>query len=46
LKENGLAIVEHDKRLTLKDSYGDIMKFDERSYGSKLMTYYKPEEVQ
>jgi 16S rRNA (guanine(966)-N(2))-methyltransferase RsmD len=45
LKENGLAIVEHDKRLALKDSYGDIMKFDERSYGSKLMTYYKPEEV-
>ena len=46
LKVNGLAIVEHDKKLTLKDAYGDITKFDERSYGSKLMTYYKPEEVQ
>lgn len=46
LKVNGLAIVEHDKKLTLKYAYGDITKFDERSYGSKLMTYYKPEEVQ
>lgn len=46
LKSNGLAIVEHDKKLILKDMYGDIIKFDERSYGSKLMTYYKPEEVQ
>lgn len=46
IKNNGLAIVEHDKKLILKDTYGDIVIFDERSYGSKLMTYYKPEEVQ
>lgn len=46
LKNNGLVIVEHDNKLILKDTYGDLVKFDERSYGSKLMTYYKPEEVQ
>lgn len=46
LSNNGLIIVEHDNKLILKDVYGGIKKIDERSYGSKLMTYYKPEEVQ
>lgn len=46
LKPYGIVIVEHDKKLILRDEYNRMVKYDERSYGTKLMTYYKLEEVQ
>lgn len=46
LSQNGVIVVEHDKKLDLQGNYGVIVKFDHRIYGNKAMTYYKYKEVQ
>lgn len=46
MSKNAIIVVEHDKKLQLLESYGNIFSFDNRSYGNKIMTYYKCKEVQ
>ena len=38
-------IVEHDKSMLLNNDYGNLEIFDNRSYGSKEMTYYRNRRV-
>ena len=45
LNEDGLIIVEHDKSMLLNNDYGNLEIFDNRSYGSKEMTYYRNRRV-
>lgn len=41
LKENGIVVVEHSKKITLKDSVEFLRKRDSRNYGDKSLTFYK-----
>lgn len=45
LSQNGLLIIEHDERISLKDDYLKITKTDERKYGNNILTFYKCKEV-
>lgn len=44
LSNDGIVIVEHDKSMLLSKNYGNMEMFDNRSYGSKEMTYYRARE--
>ncbi|MCR3957070.1 MAG: 16S rRNA (guanine(966)-N(2))-methyltransferase RsmD [Gudongella sp.] len=45
LSDDGIIIVEHDKAMILNNTYSNIEVFDNRSYGSKEMTYYRNKGV-
>lgn len=40
LRERGLIIVEHEKKLVLKEQLYGFTKLDCRNYGSKFLTFY------
>ncbi|CAM3453747.1 16S rRNA (guanine(966)-N(2))-methyltransferase RsmD [Pseudostreptobacillus hongkongensis] len=41
LDDNGIIICEHGKYEKLENNIGDFVKYDEREYNKKIVTFYK-----
>lgn len=44
LKENGMIISEHSNYEKLPDEIGEFVKYDERDYNKKILSFYKYKE--
>ena len=40
LKDNGIVVVEHEKKLSLGNRILNLIKTDERDYGDKIISFY------
>ena len=42
ISEDGVVIVEHDKRKPIADHVADLVRVDERAYGETVLSFYEP----
>jgi 16S rRNA G966 N2-methylase RsmD len=40
LKDNGIVVVEHEKKLSLGNRILNLIRTDERDYGDKIISFY------
>lgn len=40
LKDNGIVVVEHEKKLSLENKILNLIRTDERDYGDKIISFY------